>query len=255
MVVFAGLFGAAVGSFLNVCVYRWPEGLSVLEPRRSFCPLCRTPIRWYDNLPVIGWLILRGRCRSCAERISPQYPLVELLVAVTWAAAVVLYGFEVEALRAALFLTLLLGIGLTDARHMVIPDQFSLGGAAVGLLLAPLAGGITFRAALIGAVSGYVIFWLVMYLGEKAFRKPALGLGDVHMMAMVGAFVGVGGALLTIMLGSMLGVLIGVPATFARGRLQALGTYLPLGVFLAMAGAITLIWGEAIIGWYLNMVL
>lgn len=255
LVAFAAAMGAAVGSFLNVCVYRWPEGLSVLEPKRSFCPACREPIRWHDNVPVLGWLLLRGRCRSCGVWISPQYPLVELAVAAIWAAAALRFGPTAEALRSAVFLTLLLGIALTDARHMVIPDQFSLGGAAAGLLLAAAPGGITFVNALVGAASGYVLFWLVMYFGEKAFRKPALGLGDVHMMAMVGAFLGLPGAILTILLGSLLGVLVGVPATWFQGRLKALGTYLPLGTFLAVGAVVAHTWGGVIIAWYLGMVL
>ena len=99
VVIYAFVVGAAVGSFLNVCVYRWPAGLSITSPARSFCPACKAPIRWYDNLPVIGWLALRGRCRDCGVRISPQYPLVELVTALLWAAVALRYGFAFETLR------------------------------------------------------------------------------------------------------------------------------------------------------------
>jgi leader peptidase (prepilin peptidase)/N-methyltransferase len=283
--VYAAIVGAAIGSFLNVCVYRWPNGLSVISPR-SRCPNCEQSIAWYDNIPILGYLILRGRCRGCRERISIQYPLVELATALIWLAAVALFGVSFEALRAASFLTLLLGIALTDAKHMVIPDHFSLGGMVIGLILAAvltdfarfsefadlghsdmiMAGGMLLWLGtvldafpilkfLTGAVVGYLLMLGVAYAGEKAFRKPALGLGDVHMMAMVGAFVGISGMLLTVLLGSVLGLLIGVPISWIRGKLVRLGTYLPLGTFLAMGAAITYIWGETIIGWYMNFAL
>ncbi len=124
--VYAALLGAAVGSFLNVCIYRLPAGESVVSPP-SRCPECGTQIRWRDNLPVVGWLLLGGRCRACRTRISVQYPLVELTVALLWLAAAVRHGLSWQALSAALFFTLLLGIALTDARTYIIPDEFSLG--------------------------------------------------------------------------------------------------------------------------------
>jgi leader peptidase (prepilin peptidase)/N-methyltransferase len=138
---------------------------------------------------------------------------------------------------------------------MVIPDYFSLGGALIGLILAILPGTIPFLNALVGAGLGYGLMHGVAFAGERIFRKPALGLGDVHMMAMVGAFVGVPGMLLTVLLGSVLGLVIGVPITWVRGKLVRLGTYLPLGTFLAMGAAITYGWGDTIIRWYVNFAL
>jgi leader peptidase (prepilin peptidase)/N-methyltransferase len=226
----------------------------VISPR-SRCPNCERAIAWHDNLPILGYLLLLGRCRGCRERISIQYPLIELATALIWLAAVAQFGIGFEALRGALFLTLLLGIALTDAKHMIIPDYFSLGGALIGLILAILPGTIPFLNALIGAVLGYGLMHGVAFAGERIFRKPALGLGDVHMMAMVGAFVGVPGMLLTVLLGSVLGLVIGVPITWVRGKLVRLGTYLPLGTFLAMGAAITYGWGDTIIRWYVNFAL
>lgn len=291
--IYAALVGAAIGSFLNVCVYRWPLGKSVISPRSS-CPGCEREIAWHDNIPILGYLLLRGRCRGCQMPISIQYPLVELATALVWMAMVMHFGVSIEALRGAFFLTILLGIALTDARHMVIPDHFSLGGAVVGLIfaialtdysgLASSAGGglaswlglpdqlslggifgalgrltmsneIPLFKALFGALIGYLLLLGVAYAGEKVFGKPALGLGDVHMMAMVGAFLGVPGMLLTVLLGSLLGLVIGVPITWIRGKLVRLGTYLPLGTFLALGAAITYSWGDAIIGWYLEFAL
>jgi len=247
------VLGACIGSFLNVCIYRWPAELSVLRPR-SRCGSCGQPVRWYHNIPVASWVALRGRCRDCGARISIQYPLIELVTGVIWLAAVWRFGYDVEALRSAVFLTLLLGIAMTDAREMVIPDQFSLGGTAIGLALAALPGGMPFTRALIGAAVGYVLFWAVKIVAEKTLKKPALGVGDIHMMAMVGAFLGTAGAMMTIMLGSLAGLVIGVPLTKLRGQGAVLGTYLPLGVFLAVGAFITRIWGEAILVWYVGLV-
>jgi leader peptidase (prepilin peptidase)/N-methyltransferase len=249
--IYAAGLGAAIGSFLNVCVYRWPAEQSVLRPR-SRCPGCEQPIRWYDNVPIVSYLALRGKCRNCATSISAQYPAVELVVALIWLAAVLRFGLSIEALRSALFLTLLLGIALTDAREMVIPDQFSLGGAALGLLLAALPGGFAFTDALLGGLLGYGLLWGVKLVAEKALKKPALGVGDIHMMAMVGAFLGPIGALITIFLGSLFGLIIGVPFTFLRGQFKMLGTYLPLGVFLAMGAAVAHGLGDLLMGWYMR---
>lgn len=252
--VYLALVGAALGSFLNVCIYRWPAGESVIRPR-SKCPGCGTPIRWYDNVPVLSWLVLRGRCRSCGERISVQYPLVELAVAVIWLGLGLWFGPGLEAIRGAVFLTLLLAIAIIDGRHRIIPDQLSLGGVLAGLAIAAWPGGFPLAAAVVGAGVAYAFMWAVKLGAEWMFRKPALGVGDIHMMAMIGAFVGLGNALLTILLGSVLGLAIGVPVAWFAGKLEALGTYLPLGTFLAMGAAIAYLWGDPMIQWYLDFAL
>lgn len=246
----AALFGAVVGSFLNVCIHRWPAGESVVRPR-SRCPACRRTIAWYDNLPVLSYLLLRARCRHCRSPISVQYPLVELAVALAWLAMAVLHGPSIEAFRGALLLTLLLGIAIIDARHRIIPDQFSLGGAAAGLALAALPGGFALGSAALGAAAGYGLMRLVAFGGEKLFRKPALGLGDVHMMAMIGAFLGISGVLTTVFLGSLFGLMIGAPLAWWRGGLTLLGTYLPLGTFLAMGATVAYLCGDSLIAWYM----
>lgn len=250
--IYAAFLGAAVGSFLNVCVYRWPAEKSVLRPR-SQCPGCGKVIAWHDNIPIFGYLALRGRCRNCGTIISAQYPAVELITLLIWLGAAVRFGASLEALHSAAFLTILLGIALTDAKEMVIPDQFSLGGVAIGLLIAAYPGGITFTDKLIGAVAGYAGFWLIKLGAEKLLKKPALGVGDIHMMAMVGAFIGVEGVFITMLLGSVAGLAIGVPYVWARGKLELMGTYLPLGVFLAMGAAIAHAWGDLLLRLYLQV--
>jgi leader peptidase (prepilin peptidase) / N-methyltransferase len=252
--IYLTLVGAALGSFLNVAILRWPAEQSVIRPR-SRCPGCGTPIAWYDNVPIVSWLVLRGRCRACGQGISIQYPLVELAVAAIWLGMALWLGPGLEAVRGAMFFTLLLGIAIIDALHRIIPDQLSLGGAVIALLLAAWSDGFPFTAALVGAGVAYALMWLVKLGGEALFRKPALGVGDIHMMAMVGAFVGLAGALLTILLGSVLGLAIGVPLAWLQGKLEAMGTYLPLGTFLALGAAVTYLWGDAMIDWYLRLVL
>jgi leader peptidase (prepilin peptidase) / N-methyltransferase len=249
--IFSALVGAVIGSFLNVCVHRWPLGQSVIRPRPR-CAVCSASVAAFDNVPIVSYLLLRGRCRTCGVRISPQYPIVEAATALIWLAAAVRFGISVEALHSAAFLTLLLGIALTDARHMLIPDQFTLVGAGIGLLLAALPGGPAFLMAALGAMVGYGLLWAVKLLAEAALKKEALGIGDIHMMLMVGAFLGTGGVLLTIFLGSVFGVLIAVPALLLRGELRWLQTRLPLGVFLAIGAAIAHGWGDLIWAWYLD---
>lgn len=249
--IYLTVVGAALGSFLNVAILRWPAEESVIRPR-SRCPGCGSAIAWYDNVPMLSWLVLRGRCRVCGRPISIQYPLVELTVALVWLGMALWQGPGLEAIRGSLLVTILLGIGIIDARHRIIPDQLSLGGALLGLGIAAWPGDFPFLGALVGALAAYALMWLVKVGGEALLRKPALGVGDIHMMAMIGAFLGLPGALLTILLGSVLGLLIGVPVAWLRGDLEALGTYLPLGTFLALGASATYLWGDVLIGWYLQ---
>ncbi len=246
--VLAGVFGLLLGSFLNVCAWRWPQEQSVVAPR-SRCPGCGELIRWFDNIPVLSWLILRGKCRNCGESVSWQYPLVELAVGLIWAGSVYSWGPTPEAVRGAVFLTLLLGIALTDARFYIIPDEFSIGGTLVGLGLAFLPEGITWQQSLIGGATGFFLLWGVAVLGKMAFKKDAMGGGDIKMMAMIGAFLGVSGVLLTLFLGALLGSLIFGPISWKTKKL------VPFGIFLSVGGAVTYVWGPAIVEWYMTSML
>lgn len=245
-VVYAAAVGAAVGSFLNVCIARLPEGLSVIRPR-SRCPMCGSSIRWYDNLPILSWLWLRGRCRDCGETIPILYPLVEVAAGIVWGGLALFYGPSWEALVGAVLLSLLLAIAIIDARHYLIPDALSLGGLAAGLALSLLPGDPGFLAAAQGAALGFAVLWGVGWLGEKTFDRPAMGGGDMKMMAMVGAFVGPAGTLLTIFLGALLGSVIFGPVSLRTGKL------VPFGVFLALGGAATFLAGDVLVGWYTSL--
>ena len=249
-IMLAGLLGLVLGSFLNVCIVRWgaEPKQSVVRPA-SRCPRCGTGLRVYDNIPVIAWLLLRGKCRQCGLPISPMYPIVELATAAIWACMAWRYGITLHALGGALFFTILLGIAVTDLRAYIIPDEFSLGGLVIGLLLAVAGGVPELVNALIGAVVGFALLWTIGWLGEIAFKKEAMGGGDVKMMAMVGAFVGWKGTLISIFLGAALGTLIFVPVMLVkRDKL------IPFGIFLAVGAAAAWLSGDALIAWYRNYV-
>jgi len=243
--VAAGLLGATIGSFLNVCIVRLPADQSLIRPR-SRCPKCETPVAWFDNIPVVSWFALRGRCRQCRQPISPQYPIVEALVSALWVGALWRHGFGLDALTAALFGTILFGIAVTDARHYLIPDEYTLGGLVLGLGLAWRHGVRGFGAAILGAAVGFALLYVVAWAGEKAFKKEAMGGGDIKMMAMVGAFVGWKGVLLTVFGGALLGSLVYVPLSLKKKRLVL------FGVFLAAAAALAFELGDPIVRWYLG---
>lgn len=259
----AAILGSLLGSFLNVCVQRLPRGESVIRPR-SRCPACGTPIAWRDNIPVVSWLALRGRCRSCRAGISARYPIVELVIALVWAGSVQWLGPTVQALGAALFTTLMIGILLTDAQHMIIPDEFSLGGLGAGLALAAVAlpeWRPLVRGAL-GALFGFGLFWAVGRAGTAFFKQEAMGRGDLKLMAMVGSFLGIRGVLATVLVGSVLGIAFNARAAaravpnlllriFAPSKVKDLGPLeeIPFGVPLAIAAVVVMLSGNRVLEW------
>jgi leader peptidase (prepilin peptidase)/N-methyltransferase len=274
--IYVFVVGASFGSFLNVCIGRWPEGLSVVKPR-SRCPKCGHQIKATENIPLVSWLLLRGRCSGCGVRISIQYPIVELLVGLLWLAAFLHFGLTFTAFRVAVFATVLLGISITDAKHFLIPDGFTVFGVFFVLLTSfvalylgqayPFAGSWD---AILGMCVGAGAISIVGWLGEVWLKRPAMGFGDVTLMAVVGAAVGPSRSLLTIFIGAVLApiVLLGVVYPLsARGLaddagqtelpLETSGGWrrreLPFGVFLAPAALIALLWGDTIIAWYLRI--
>lgn len=274
--IFAFLFGASIGSFLNVCISRWPEGLSVVRPR-SRCPKCGHEITASENVPIFSWIALRGKCRGCGERISIQYPAVELLVGAIWLAAYLSDDFTFTALRIAVFATVMLGIAITDARHFLIPDGFTVFGVFwqiitvfVALFLGDPGPFATPWDAIIGMCVGAGAISIVGWLGEVWLKRPAMGFGDVTLMAVVGAAVGPERALLTIFVAAAIAPLVLLAIVYplsSRGMaddggqtelpLDAAASWrkreLPFGVFLAPAAVVALLWGDAMIGWYLSV--
>jgi leader peptidase (prepilin peptidase)/N-methyltransferase len=274
--VFVFLVGASFGSFLNVCIGRWPEGLSVVKPR-SRCPKCGHQISAIENIPILSWIILRGRCSGCGERISIQYPIVELLVGLMWLAAYLHFGPTFTMLRVAVFATVLLGIAITDAKYFLIPDGFTVFGvffmlvsAFAALFLGEAEPFARPWEAILGMCVGAGAISIVGWLGEVWLKRPAMGFGDVTLMAVIGVAVGPARALLTIFIAAAIApvVLLGIVYPLSsRGLADDKGQTelpleasagwrkreLPFGVFLAPAGLIALLWGDAIIGWYLRI--
>lgn len=268
------LLGAAVGSFLNVCIARWPHEQSVIRPP-SRCPRCETPIKWYDNIPILGWIRLGGRCRNCRASISVVYPAVELAVALGWLLAALTWGPSFTTVRVAVFGTIMLGIAITDARHYVIPDGFTVFGLVFVLVTAVVSGMLGELTpfampwdAVVGACAGAGAIAIVGWLGEVVLRKEAMGFGDVTLMAVVGAALGPGRSLLVIFLGALVGAITfllvvypivrwrgargGTQIELPLGVRQASLPQVPFGVFLAPAAVLTLVFGQQLLDWYIG---
>ena len=249
--------GLVLGSFLNVCIHRLPLGESLVRPG-SRCPLCGSPIRWHHNVPLASWLLLGGRCAACRAPISWRYPLVEalsgLLMLALWRGIGPGAGFALSAT----FGLMLLVLFYTDLDHMLLPDAITLTGFGLGLATAwtsPFLGGDPWArtwAGLGGAALGAGILWTIGELYSRLRKVEAMGLGDVKMMAMVGAFTGPKGVLFTLFVASVGGAVVGLALIPLRGR--TLRHTLPFGCFLAPAALAALLWGRRVIDWYLGLV-
>ncbi len=254
------VFGACLGSFLNVCIYRIPEEISVVTPR-SRCPKCETAIQWYDNIPILSWLLLRGHCRSCKVGISPRYMLVEALTGILFLLVWLEYGWT--ALTPVYWLMvfgLILGT-FVDFDHMILPDRVTLGGIVIGLILSPLVPAMhemeTPLQGLIasagGAAIGFGLLWLVAALGKLAFKKDAMGFGDVKLLGALGAFLGWKGVLFTIMASAFLGSFVGIGLILSRQREWQ--SRIPYGPYIALAAVIWVLWGQYWWDLYVNYVM
>ncbi|RMF83774.1 MAG: prepilin peptidase [Nitrospirae bacterium] len=237
--------GLIVGSFLNVCIHRLPRRESVVSPP-SHCPACGRRIRPWDNVPVLAWLWLRGRCRDCGARISIRYPLVEAANGGLWGIVAWTYGPTLEAVAVACFLSALLVVTLIDLDHQIIPDRITLPGIPLAWLVAVGLGRLTWLDATLGAAIPAGLFLAVVYLS-----RGGMGLGDVKLVAMIGAFLGWRLALLTILLAAVSGSLVGVAMMLFLGKGRK--TAVPFGPFLALGAVASLAWGEAILRWYLGL--
>jgi leader peptidase (prepilin peptidase) / N-methyltransferase len=250
--VLAFLAGLLIGSFLNVCIYRLPRDLSVVQPR-SFCPNCEKTIAWYDNIPVLSYLLLGAKCRGCRARIPIRYPLVELATAAAFAVCVAELGLTLAALKYALFAAILITLIASDFEERILPDEFTLGGTLIGLALAPFVRlnmdfaplllpsanwrwqSLTEAALGAGLTSG--IIWFVGWIYEKIRHREGLGFGDVKMIAMIGAFLGLKAALLTLICASLVGSVVGLGYILITGK-DASTYELPFGSFIGFAALI-----------------
>ena len=250
VVAYAAILGLIVGSYLNVVIYRLPRRLSTVAPR-SRCPGCGTPIGARDNLPVVSWLLLGGRCRSCKAPISPRYPLIEAATAALFVACVLAFGTTVAALAAALFAALLVALAAIDVEHFMLPDRLTLPGIAAGLALSPFLPFGGFRAALLGAALGGGILLAISGAWLLLRGEEGMGLGDVKMLAMIGAFLGWKGVVVALFSASLLGAAVGV-VLLGRSR-AGLKTKLPFGAFLSLGGLFALFAGARLVDLYLRL--
>jgi len=247
LTVFSIIFGAMVGSFLNVCIFRLPKEESIIIPG-SHCPHCHHPIKFYDNIPLISYLVLGGRCRYCKKSISVQYPLVEGITAISSLCLFLRYGLLWSYLFYFSFVAALIVIAVIDLYHQIIPDVISIPGIGVGLLGALLIPHITFRNSLIGMLLGGGSLFIVATLYQWLFKREGMGGGDVKLLAMIGAFLGWEAVLLTILLSSLIGSITGIMMMVLKGK--DFKYAIPFGPFLSLGAAIALFYQKEIIFWY-----
>ncbi len=244
------VFGLCVGSFLNVCIYRLPAGVSIVFPG-SRCPYCEHPIRAYDNVPILGWLLLRGRCRHCKHPIALRYPMVELLTGLTALACLLRFGPKPPALVYFLFCAALIVVAFIDIDHQIIPNAISLPGIPIGLGLSFFLPQLRFVDAVLGALVGGGSLYLVAWLYSLIKGLDGMGGGDIKLLAMIGTFVGWKGVIFTIFIGSVTGTAAGVAQMVARRKLNG-KLRIPFGPFLAIGAMAYVFYGRELILWYLR---
>ena len=269
----AAALGLLIGSFLNVVILRLPRRLEwqwkrdslemlgepeVYDPpppgivvERSHCPHCKHQLSWWENIPVVSWLALRGRCRSCQAPISIQYPLVELLTMVLVLCCVWQFGFGWRGFGAIVFTCLLLAMSGIDLRTQLLPDSLTLPLLWLGLVASVDNLFIGSKQALVGAIIGYLSLWSVWWVFKQLTGKEGMGHGDFKLLAAMGAWIGLQGILPTILLSSLVGAIIGSIWLAAKGRDRA--TPIPFGPYLAIAGWLVFFWGDRMVGWYMGV--
>ncbi len=250
MVIYSALFGLAVGSFLNVCIYRIPLKKSIVFPPSS-CPNCGKKIRFYDNIPLISYILLLGRCRYCRTPLAWHYPFVEAVTGLLSMALFIKYGLSYQYFLYLLFTSFLVAISFIDLQHQIIPDVMSLPGIAAGLAAAFIQENISWQESLIGMIAGGGSLYLVAVVYEKITGKEGMGGGDIKLLAMIGAWMGWKSLHFIILLSSLAGVMVGVPFLLMAGK--GLRVRIPFGPFLALGALLCFFFGHEIMGWYARL--
>ena len=244
------MFGMCIGSFLNVCIYRLPSSMSILKPSRSFCPQCKSAIKFYDNIPVFSYIWLKGRCRNCKSSISLRYPLVELITGILAIAILFLFGLTLEGLVYFIFISSLLVITFIDIDHKIIPDIITLPGIPIGLLTSFVLPAMTFMSSLVGLLVGGGSLLLVAWVYSLITHKEGMGGGDIKLLGMIGAFLGWKGVIFTIFAASLTGTLVGIIVMLQKGK--NLKFAIPFGPFLSIGAMSYVFFGEKVVFWYLH---
>ncbi len=249
----AFIFGSIIGSFLNVVIYRLPRKGSILRPAFSYCPHCGNQIKWYDNIPVISFFILKGRCRNCKQPISFRYPFVEFLTGIFSVLSLWKTGVSIDYFFIFSFFSILIAITFIDLDFKIIPDELNLIGFLTGIVYAYIRKDFTVLDAILGAFAGAGFLWFISFLYKKARGIEGLGFGDVKMMAFVGTYVGWFGSLFTIFFGSLIGSVIGITAAYFLKEKNKAQFEIPFGPFLALGAIVYIFFGEYIKSWYLGL--
>jgi len=244
------ILGLIVGSFNNVCIYRIPRNESIVYPA-SHCPNCRTKIKPVDNIPLLSYILLKGRCRNCKSKISIQYPIVELLTGLTYLIIYLIYGLSIQSLVYIILSSALIIIAFIDLQKQIIPDIISLPGIVIGLILSFIVPYIAFINSALGALVGGGIILIIAWVGSIIFKKEAMGGGDVKLAAMIGAFLGWRYMVISLFLGFFLGALAGI--FLILSKIKRKEDMVPFGPFIALGSIITLLCGEKIIAWYIGI--
>ncbi|CAB1077915.1 Leader peptidase (Prepilin peptidase) (EC / N-methyltransferase (EC [Olavius algarvensis Delta 1 endosymbiont] len=248
--VFVFLLGLCIGSFLNVCIYRLPASQSIAYPG-SKCQSCEKPIAFYDNIPVLSYLWLKGRCRHCGVKFSLRYPMVELLTGVAAWVTFVKFGLSAEALIYFIFIACLLVVTFIDLDHRIIPDVITLPGIPICFAASFLLPALDFKAALLGILVGGGSLFMVAWVYSLITKKDGMGGGDIKLLAMMGALLGWQGVVFTIFVSSLVGTLSGIALMLQSHKGMKLAV--PFGPFLAIGGLTYIFFGTQLIHWYFNL--
>ena len=243
------IFGICIGSFLNVCIYRLPHSKSIVFPP-SACPECREPIRLYDNIPILSYILLKGKCRNCKTTISVRYPLVELMAGLFAISVYLKFGVTFEALIIYCFIASLIIIIYIDIDHWIIPDSISLPGILIGFATSFFVDRIHYTDSALGILIGGGTLWLVAFGYQLLMKKEGMGGGDIKLLAMIGAFIGWKGVILTIFLSSVIGTVANVPGMLLSKKF--FNYKLPFGPFIAIAAMMDVFFEDEIISLYVN---
>ena len=243
------ILGLIIGSFSNVCIYRIPKNESIVFPA-SHCPNCHTPIKAIDNVPILSFLLLKGKCRKCGEKISIRYPVVEFLTGAIYLLIFLIYGRSYQTLIYALLSSALIIISFIDLDVQIIPDEISLPGIVIGLALSFIVPYISYLNSLLGIIIGGGIIFLIALAGLAIFKKEAMGGGDVKLSAMIGAFIGWKYIIVSLFIGFFIGAIAGILLILLKIRNR--DDLVPFGPFIVLGSFITLLWGKNILSWYLG---
>jgi len=241
------ILGLVIGSFSNVCIYRIPKNESIVFPA-SHCTSCQTPIKAMDNIPVLSYFLLKGKCRNCGEKFSIRYPIVEFLTGVVYILIFLIYGRNLQTLIYAILSSALIIISFIDLDEQIIPDEISLPGIVLGFLISFFVPYISYFNSLFGILTGGGIIFLIALAGLVIFKKEAMGGGDVKLAAMIGAFIGWRYIILSLFIGFFIGAVTGIVLILSKVKNK--DDIIPFGPFIVLGSILTILWGKDLLSWY-----